>query len=245
MGKRDPYLFTRALARKKKKKRKNSPKKSLSIDHHKFRFAIIYDVTTQTLGSGFSGLVQFAIHPNSLSRHYQFNPNTQASFLSLGAEATAIQTYYEMYKTTFTKVTYTPRATEFEAGTFGSDGIVPANQPIYISYDIDAPSVANNADTLILKTKTRTRNMARKWSVTQKIPKTNQVTSAINTAILPGGWRDVDLDGNDASTLGALQFSTRFPYTYIDEVGQVTNVADGFVLGSILVETYVEFKKRR
>ncbi len=224
------------------KKKKNRPKKSLSLDMHKFRLTGIYELLTGAFGGGDTGLVQAAIHINSTTQHYQDAPSTTTS-LPLD-QSGQILPLFDQYRVDYIKVTYTPRVTEFEAGNM-ADGVTAGlinNVPIYISLDIDADGPASGATALVRKSNTKVRNMCKKWTVKYKVPKTISGGSHLKRA---GGFRDMDFDGANAQEEGCIQMSTRFPYTFVDSNGNSIPVPNGFKLGEILVETYVIYKNRR
>lgn len=225
------------------RKRKYQLVRGLGVPNiYKFRLVLEAPLLTLDSTSVNQGFIRCAINVNSLSLHFNNQPNGASPPVPLKEEKD-VANLFDQYRVQGITVTYTPHATDYIMDTDNSPSppqiISDRNLPLYMAYDCDNAQTIP-ADELITRKGTKVRSLHKSFKVSWRIPK----TYAPDQTSLSGGWRN--LQKEVANLTGIIAMSTNQPFVSPNpSTGAYTPVGPSQEIGRVLIETYVLFRARQ
>ncbi len=216
-----------------KKKRKSYVPRRISMTQHKHRCTALLDVTSDTAASSL-GEINFNFK--------DFSPNTgiggrySTGTVGLGqalSSFTQLAAVFDVFRPQYCKMTYTPNIVKNQP--IANNAIVGNVPSLYISHDPDNNDSNQPVTTLIRKVTTQRKDLTKSWTFSWKPKRLNN--TEVDTVILSGGW--INAQGPFPQE-GEVQMRGNTPLQ--DSKGVA---AGGVLVGTILVEYYLEFKSPR
>lgn len=233
---------------KRKRNRKAMVRRSPSMNYQKFRMTALLDVST----AGSAGFNTVEGDVSYLFKSYDLKNivrKVDASIIASTplANLQAMEILWDMYRVQYCKLTYRPAIKDGQVITSSGANVNYFGQfpNLLLSYDPDNINVDQQPDQLVQKKGTRSFDPTRSWTFSWKPKRLSSVASnepgGSAPSITNGGWINLQVPtGGNFPQLGEVSLKSQNPF--LDSSGTPADPIKDALIGTILIEYYIEFK---